>query len=99
MERPLYSPALRRVAMGACSVLVVLLLLRVCYAMPGQSAPALAVTALALAVGIGGIGLQVASSCQTHVPSHIFAKTRLRDRAQLVEYAFRHGLSNSQPWG
>jgi signal transduction histidine kinase len=61
MEEPLYSPALRRVAIGACSVLVVLVLLGVCYAMPGQPAPALAVTVLALAVGIGGIGWHVAA--------------------------------------
>jgi DNA-binding NarL/FixJ family response regulator len=36
------------------------------------------------------------ATVKTHV-NHIFAKTGLRDRAQLVGYAFRHGLSNSQP--
>ena len=38
------------------------------------------------------------ATVKTHV-NHIFAKTGLRDRAQLVGYAFRHGLSNSQPQG
>lgn len=38
------------------------------------------------------------ATVKTHV-NHIFAKTGLRDRAQLVGYAFRHGLSESQPWG
>lgn len=71
MEEPLYSPSLRRAAIGACSALVVLLLLGVCYAMPGQSAPALTATALALAVGIGGIGWHVARPRQTRVPSWI----------------------------
>jgi hypothetical protein len=71
MEEPLYSPALRRVAIGACSALVVLVLLGVCYAMPGQPAPAVAVTALALAVGTGGIGWHVARPRQTRVPSWV----------------------------
>jgi DNA-binding NarL/FixJ family response regulator len=33
------------------------------------------------------------STVKTHV-NHIFAKTGLRDRAQLVGYAFRHGLAS-----
>ncbi|HET7017571.1 MAG TPA: response regulator transcription factor, partial [Streptosporangiaceae bacterium] len=31
------------------------------------------------------------ATVKTHI-NHIFAKTGLRDRAQLVGYAFRHGL-------
>jgi DNA-binding NarL/FixJ family response regulator len=33
------------------------------------------------------------ATVKTHI-NHIFAKTGLRDRAQLVRYAFRHGLAN-----
>ena len=32
------------------------------------------------------------ATVKTHV-NHIFTKTGLRDRAQLVGYAFRHGLA------
>lgn len=38
------------------------------------------------------------ATVKTHV-NHIFAKTGLRGRAQLVGYAFRHGLGLPQPWG
>jgi DNA-binding NarL/FixJ family response regulator len=33
-----------------------------------------------------------AATVKTHI-NHIFTKTGLRDRAQLVGYAFRHGLA------
>jgi DNA-binding NarL/FixJ family response regulator len=35
------------------------------------------------------------ATVKTHI-NHIFAKTGLRDRAQLVGYAFRHGLASPQ---
>ncbi|MGH3168902.1 MAG: response regulator [Trebonia sp.] len=38
------------------------------------------------------------ATVKTHV-NHIFAKTGLRDRAQLVGYAFRHGLYCPSPEG
>jgi hypothetical protein len=72
MEEPLYSSALQRVAIATCAVLLVLVLLGVGYAIPGQSPPALAATVFTLAAGIGGIGWHLACPYQTRVPSWLW---------------------------
>jgi DNA-binding CsgD family transcriptional regulator len=33
------------------------------------------------------------ATVKTHI-NHLFAKARLRDRAQAVQYAYRHGLAD-----
>ena len=38
------------------------------------------------------------ATVKTHI-NHIFAKTGVRDRAQLVGYAFRAGLASPHPSG
>jgi DNA-binding NarL/FixJ family response regulator len=38
------------------------------------------------------------ATVKTHI-NHIFAKTGVRDRAQLVGYAFRTGLASAHPSG
>jgi DNA-binding NarL/FixJ family response regulator len=52
-----------------------------------------------IAAGLSNIEIATAlfvseATVKTHI-NHIFTKTGLRDRAQLVGYAFRHGLASS----
>jgi DNA-binding CsgD family transcriptional regulator len=65
------------------------------------SSPAFVITFLALlrqiAAGLSNSEIAAAlfvseATVKTHI-NHIFTKTGLRDRAQLVRYAFRHGLA------
>ena len=64
---------------------------------PGELTPREAEVLAQIAAGLSNSEIASAlfvseATVKTHI-NHIFAKTGLRDRAQLVGYAFRHGLA------
>jgi DNA-binding NarL/FixJ family response regulator len=64
---------------------------------PGDLTPREAEVLAHIAAGLSNAEIAAAlfvsdATVKTHI-NHIFAKTGLRDRAQLVGYAFRHGLA------
>jgi DNA-binding NarL/FixJ family response regulator len=64
---------------------------------PGDLTPREAEVLANIAAGLSNAEIAAAlfvseATVKTHI-NHIFAKTGLRDRAQLVGYAFRHGLA------
>jgi signal transduction histidine kinase len=63
-----YSAAMRRITLPACAVVVVLVMLGVIHGMTGQPAPEVAVTAVALAVALGGIGWALAGRPAMLIP-------------------------------
>jgi signal transduction histidine kinase len=75
---PHYSAGLRRVAMAACAILFTLVILSIVHDMPGQSPPAMAVTAVAAVVGIGGTGWHITGQPGKWIP------VAVRQRATLL---------------
>lgn len=65
---PHYSAGLRRVAMAACAVLFTLVILGIVHDMSGQSPPAMAATAIAVVVGIGGTGWHITGQPSKRIP-------------------------------
>lgn len=64
-----HSPALRRITLPACAVVLAVLIAVTIHEMTGLAPPAIAATAVALLVTVGGVGWTVLNRNGTVLPS------------------------------